>query len=194
MILEKQAYQTAYKLQTVGYGFTVEMMGATAAICSKIDIEDLAQIVAISAWVSQKESVSFYKVLSEELRKMGAFKNRKSLIVDFDLTSRLEDTQYKQLENLYAACGFKLFYSLLGFTQPFSTVQKWTHAVFASRGLNTACKKYIKTIKELTENGHTIRFSKTSSSVYIETERGTIRISNHEQGINKNELILNIQL
>lgn len=172
----------AYQLQKCGFGFSSGQIAAYQAICSSIEIDELTHLVAISYFRAKKECKNFYSVLTNELSYLGVFKNRKNLSCDFDTTDWKDDVKIKQLNNLYTAIGFQLFYEHVKCEIPKSTLQKLLWKSFAKRKNESRISKaQRKQIKNILESGGRIRFSKSSSSVYIENNETKLRISDHSE-------------
>lgn len=125
-------------------------------------------------------------MLSNEIAQMGLYKNRNKEVIDFAITDLKDDRQIKQLHNLYRVVGFDLFYKYLKIGEPRSTVQKWTWKCFACRkNENRLSIKTKRKIKRILETGGKIRFSNSSSSVYIFNNEVEVRISDHSEDAKK---------
>lgn len=174
-------------LQRTGFGKTTSIRNYYLSILNRIDLDELTQMVAIAAFRASKESKNFYACLSNELGRIGVFKNRgNKQFIDFDTTDLKEDVKVRQLRNLYSAIGFDLFYKYLKIETPRSTVQKWAWKAFAKRKDEERISRTQKReIEKILKEGGRIRFSKTSSSVYIENNEIKIRISDHNEGSNQ---------
>jgi len=182
----KIARQKAENLKRSGFGVNINMITYNLVILEKMDIEELTQIVAISFFRSKSEEKGFYQILSDEIRRTGVYKNRNNLTVNFDVSDFRQERKYLQLDNLYQVIGFDLFYKYLEIKNPRSTVQKWCWRVFAKRKNEERLSiKLKKEIEKILKTGGQIRFSESSSSVYILNNESKIRISNHEAGENK---------
>lgn len=172
----------AISLKRSGFGKTTEIKNYNLHILSSIDLDELTQLVAIASYRAKTECKNFYSVLSNEMAEMGLYKNRNREVIDFAITDLKDDRQIKQLHNLYRAIGFDLFYKYLNISEPRSTVQKWTWKCFAQRKNEKRLSvKTKRKIKRILETGGKIRFSKTSSSVYIFNNEIEVRISDHSE-------------
>lgn len=171
----------AYQLKRSGFGQTIAIIAYNLVTLDKVSLDELTQIVAIAYYRSRTECKNFYSILQNEIARTGAYKNRNNVepyISDVDFK---DDTQVKQLFNLYTAVGFDLFYKLLNIQEPKSTVRKWCWKAFAKRKTEGRSQlRDRKEVKRLMSQGARVRFSKTSSSVYIENNEDVIRISDHE--------------
>lgn len=176
------AKSKAISIKNTGFGLTPAVKNYNLHILRYIDIEELTQLVAIAFYRSKKESKNFYSMLSKEIAHMGLYKNKRKETIDFDTTDLKEDKQVKQLYNLYSAIGFDMFYKYLNISVPRSTVQKWTWKCFGKRKNESRLSVNKKReLKRILETGGQIRFSKTSSSVYIFNNEIEIRISDHSE-------------
>lgn len=177
-----KARNKALSLRRSGFGKTTAIKNYYIHILSYIDLQELTQIVAIAYYRTKTEGKTFYSMISNELAYMGLYRNKRKEVVNFIIEDFKNNRQIKQLHNLYRAIGFDLFFEYLNFQVPKTTVRKWTWKAFAKR--KNEARLSIKTkrqIKRILETGGKIRFSQSSSSVYIENNEVTVRISDHSQ-------------
>jgi hypothetical protein len=174
------ARNKAVSLKRTGFGKTPAIRDYNLHILSFIELDELTQLVAISFYRSKTESRNFYSILCEEIAQMGLYRNRDKIQVDFDIVDLKDDRHIKQLYNLYRAAGFDLFYKYLHISAPRSTVQKWTWKCFGHRKNEKRLSVKVKrTIKRILETGGVIRFSESTSTVYIFNNEVKLRISDH---------------
>lgn len=175
----------AIKIMRFGFGKTIGQMTAISAIACNIGEDELTQLVAISYFIAVKDKVNFYNVLQQEFTKMGVYRNKrkKTLPTDFfHFTDMKQDLGIKQLYNLYRVIGFDLFFRFVPHNNTAkSTLRRWCNNAFGRRKHEKrGSLKLKRKIEKMLTHGAFIRFSKTSSSVYIKSNEGEIRISDHE--------------
>lgn len=175
------AKNKALSLKRQGFGPNIGAICFNQERLESVDLPELTQIVAISYYRAKEEFKNFYSVLYDELSQIGLFQNRSGIeVIDFNDECCRDKRQMRQLWNLYHALGFDLFYKSLAIDTPRSTVQKWTMRCFAKRkNESRVSKKQRGYLKKILTTGGIIRFSNTSSSVYIKHNEGKIRISDH---------------
>lgn len=177
----KIAKSKALSLKSHGFGKTNSMREYYKMLCNRIELNELTQIVAISYFVASTNKINFYSALSAELRELGLFKNRKNKTIDFEIVDWSDNQQLKQLQNVYSAVGFNLFYEIFNMSMPKSTARKILWKCFAKRKNEKRISKKNRTIlKKAIADGFYLKFSDTSSSVYLRTNEYTIRMSDHE--------------
>lgn len=184
----------AFKLKTVGYGITNNIKDYNLMILQKIELDELTHLVAIAYFIAKKENKNFYSCLSKEIARMGMYMNQKNKKPILNTTDLKNDRQVVQLYNLYRIIGFAAFYKYLNIIAPKSTVQKWCNNCFGQRkDEKRGSRKMKRKVLDVLENGGNIRFSETTTSVYISNNEQKIRISNH-LAYNEEDITINILL
>ncbi|MFK7906825.1 MAG: hypothetical protein AB8B69_16955 [Chitinophagales bacterium] len=175
----------ARKIMRFGFGKSISQMMAISAIAQRIGEDEMTQIVAISYYLSKDNPNDFYNAVNKEFTKMGVYRNKRKKELPssfFEYENIKASYRVRQLYNLYRVIGFELFYRHVPHNNTAKgTLRRWCHKAFANRkNVKRGSLKTKRRVENILNNGGFIRFSETSSSVYIKSNEGEIRISDHE--------------
>ena len=144
-----EAKKIAINLKKYGYGKTESIRNYYLYIFSRIELEELTQIVAIAIFLSNKTDKSVYHYILKILAFCGYYKNTRKHKVDYvELNDNLivydneinyyENEKFRELERKYNELGFNKFYEYYfpDCREGKEKIRKLTWKCFAKRRIN----------------------------------------------------------
>lgn len=193
------ARSCAKRLIQTGFGVNTGQIITTQQFAERIGIDEMTQLVLIASWRAREEHRNFYSVLQEEMTNCGMYKMREVVTDEIEAVevekSITTSKEFNQAEYAYRLLGFNLFYRhVVPKYISKSTARRWTNRLFGRRKWEARGSRKIKRkIREALKTG-VVRFSQTSTSVYIKNNTEKIRIADHPRPIWESDTTFDILL